>query len=99
MKIRIYFFALVLMFTSLATASQASMKNMNQQQAEARVSEMKQRVEEIRTTDFSKLSTVERQNIKQELKGMKKELRTSEPVVIISAGALLLIIIILILLL
>jgi hypothetical protein len=79
--------------------TQASSTTMTKEQAQARVTEIKQRVEEIRTTDFSQLTTAQRKDMKQELKGMKKELRSSDPVVVISAGALLLIIIILILIL
>lgn len=99
MKNKIYFFALMLLFTSFATVSQASMRNLSRAQTEARVTEMKSRVEEIRNTDFSTLSTAERKSIKQELKGMRKEMKTADPVIIISAGALLVIILILILIL
>ncbi len=99
MKNKIYFFALMLLFTSFATVSQASMSNLSRAQTEARVTEMKSRVEEIRNTDFSALSTAERKSIKQELKGMRKEMKTADPVIIISAGALLVIILILILIL
>ncbi len=99
MKNRIYLFALMLMFSCMATTSQAVTKMATKEQSEARAMEIKSRVTEIRAMNFSSMSKVERKGIKQELKGMKSELRSSPTVVYISGGALLLIIILIILLL
>jgi hypothetical protein len=98
MKIRIYLFAFLLL-SSLATTMPAAAKNMTKEQTEVRVLEIKQRTDQIRAMDFSRLSITERKGLKQELKGMNKELRTIDPVIYISAGALILIIVLLILLL
>jgi len=96
MKIRIYFFALMLMFSSMAVTTQAATKGTTKDQTEVRI---KQRVDEIRAMDLSHLNKAERKDLKQELRGMKKELRSADPIIYVSGGALLLIIIILILVL
>lgn len=93
-------FVMLLMLSGLSFNSQAAIKNATAATAnEVRVMEMKQRVEEIRAMDMSKLSTSDRKAVKHELKDMKKELNQMGPVVIISAGALILIIILILLLL
>ena len=98
MKIRIYLLAIVLLFAGVNTAS-ASSKIENKQQAQVRLTEIKDRVNEIRSMDMSQLNTEERTALKTELKGTKTELKQLEPYLYISAGALLLIILILILIL
>ena len=98
MKIRIYLFALMMAVTSFATTTQAATLTAKEQ-SEMRVTEIKQRVEQIRSMDLSSLSKTERVNLKQELKGMNKELRQLDGVIYISVGALILIIVILILIL
>ena len=98
MKIRIYLFALMMAVTSFATTTQAATLTAKEQ-SEMRVTEIKQRVEQIRSMDLSSLSKTERVNLNQELKGMNKELRQLDGVIYISVGALILIIVILILIL
>ena len=98
MKIRIYLFALMLAFTSFATTTHAATLTAKEQ-SEMRVTEIRQRVDQIRSMDLSNLSKAERVNLKHELKGMNKELRQLDGVIYISVGALILIIVILILIL
>lgn len=99
MKTRIYLFALMLLFSGMSVNANAAEKNMTKAQTEVRISEMKQRVDQIRAMDMSHLNATERTGLKHELKDMKKELRAMDGVIYISAGALILIIILLILLL
>ena len=99
MRTRIYLFAFMLLLSTIASVAPASAKEMTKAQTEVRVSEMKQRVEQIRAMDLKSLNNAERVSLKHELKDMKKELRQLDGVIYISAGALILIIIILILIL
>ena len=70
----------------------------HREQAEVRVIQIKDRVNEIKAMDFSKLSTEQRASLRSELKSDKKELKDI-PVVIIPLGALIVIIVLLIILL
>ena len=98
MKIRIYLFALMLAFVSITNTASAATE-LTKAQSEIRVTEIKQRVDQIRVMNFSKLNKNDRVQLKHELKGMKSELRQIDAGIYISAGALILIIIILILIL
>lgn len=92
-------FLMLLMLSGISFNSQAANANMNKEQAQVRIMEIKQRVEDIRAMDMSKLNATDRKALKHELKDMKQEVKQLEPYVIISAGALILIIVLLILLL
>lgn len=73
---------------------------MTAEQKEARIAEMKQRVQFIKAMDKSSLSRVERKALREELKNMNKEAKAiSGAGIYISLGALLVIILLLILLL
>ena len=99
MKNKIRLFALILMLSSAAFTAPASAKEANIEKKEMRVMEIKNRVEEIKSMDFSKLDKVQRQDIRHELKDMNKELRQIGPGIYISVGALIIIILLLILIL
>lgn len=79
-------------------ATEADAKpSVNQQRAEQLV----QRVQDIRKTDFSTLSQEEKSELKEELKSMKREMKTLalDDTVTLSVGALVIIILLLIILL
>jgi hypothetical protein len=63
------------------------------------ISCLKNRVEEIRKMDKSTLTSAEKRELRNELKGIKESVRRSDSVIYISGGTLILIIIILIILL
>ena len=99
MKTRIQLLAFTLLFSCFAMSAQAT-ETTTRAQSEARVMQIKQRVDEIRSANLAGLSRLQRKEIKHELKDMNKELRQMDPVIVyISAGGLILIIILLILLL
>jgi hypothetical protein len=60
---------------------------------------LKNRVEEIRNMDKSKLNSAEKRELRNELKGIKESVRRSDGVIYISGGTLLLIIILVIIIL
>ena len=73
---------------------------MTAEQKEARIAEMKQRVEQIKAMDKSQLSKADRKALRQELRNMNKEARAiSSGGIYISLGALIIIVLLLILLL
>lgn len=98
MKIRSYLLALLMVCCSITATVQAS-ETKTKELTEQRVSEIKQRVEQIKGMDLSNLSRAERKDLKHELRDMKTELNSRPAYVYISAGALILIIILLIILL
>ena len=100
MKIKARFLAILLLLCTFSFTAPAIANDMNAAQKEARVMEMKQRVDEIISMELSHLTKVERKELKTELKSMKSELKQMDPTYIfVSTGALILIIIILILIL
>lgn len=60
---------------------------------------LNKRLEEIRRMDIEKMSPAEKNNLRIELRSIKKKHISAGPVLVISAGALILIVILLILLL
>lgn len=64
-----------------------------------RVEVLKSRIEEIKSKDLSSLDRSERKAYKDELKEIKKELKTAGSTVTISVGALIIIILLLIIIL
>ncbi|NEW82174.1 MAG: hypothetical protein GZ094_07395 [Mariniphaga sp.] len=61
------------------------------------VASMTKRVEEIRNMDKSNLTSVEKRELRKEVKGIKENVKKNGQVIYISAGTILLIILILIL--
>jgi hypothetical protein len=66
---------------------------------EARVKILTQRLEEIKSTDKTTLSRVEKKGLRKETKDIKKEIKSMSNGVYISIGALIIIILLLILIL
>jgi hypothetical protein len=100
MKSKIGIFLMLILLSGSAYSASASEKVVTTEQAQqARVIEIRQRVDEIRAMDLSHLNAADRKSVKHELKGMNKELRQMSPILYISGGALILIIILIILLL
>ena len=95
-KIRVFALLLMLSFTALTASAK---EYATEQQKEMRVTEIRQRVEQIRAMDMSHLDKIERRDMRHELKGMNKELREMGPGIYISVGALIIIILLLILIL
>jgi hypothetical protein len=91
--------AMMMVLTGLTYRSWAAERNMSRVEAEFRVNEIRQRVEDIRAMDFSQLTATERHAVKYELRDMKKELVQMGPYIYISTGALIIIIVLLLLLL
>jgi hypothetical protein len=108
MKKKIFYFALTLLFVSSAITVNASSANkaikekvagMTEAQKEERIQQIQQRAEEIKAMDKSQLSRIERKNLRDELKNMKKEAKATNHGIYISLGALIIIILLLILIL
>jgi len=78
------------------TENAALVKTENKLTAEE-VASMTKRVEEIRNMDKSNLTSVEKRELRKEVKGIKENVKKSGQVIYISAGTILLIILILIL--
>lgn len=100
MKNKIILLALTLIMSVSGQQVYARHSNMTRAQQEQRAMQIQQRVYEIKAMDRTQLSTDQRKALKLELKGMRKELREMDPVVIVvsTCGLLLLILILLILL-
>ena len=79
MKTRIFLMAFMLLVSCTAITQQASAKELTKEQTEARIAQIKDRVDEIKSMDFSHLNNAERKDMRKELKGMNKELRGMEP--------------------
>ncbi len=91
--------AFVMLFTLATPALAANHPEAVTHNTEARAIELKNRLEDIRALDKSKLSTKERKALRMEVKGIKKELSTMAGGVYLSIGAIVLIVLLLILLL
>lgn len=95
---------LSVMFLFTATAPVAMAKESKKDKKEltvdekARVAEIEIRVAEIKAMDLSDLSSAERNDVKEELKEMKKEARALGNGVYISVGAIIIILLLIILL-
>ncbi len=98
------FFALLTIFSLSATTTFASKKSSSVNATEVRltteeINDYKTRVEEIRDMDKSEMSSLEKKELKSELKDIKATMRNQGPYVYIGGTSLLLIIILLIILL
>lgn len=95
------------LFSSSASAATEVVKDparteetMSAQQKEAKIREIKQRVEEIKAMDKSHLSKQERKDLKKEVREMKKQANAiGAGGVYLSVGAIIIIILLLILIL
>ncbi len=81
---------------SASDNSAATVKTENKLSDEE-ISRLTKRVEEIRAMDKSELTSVEKRELRKELKGIKENVRRSGGVIYIGGGTLLLIIIIILL--
>jgi hypothetical protein len=98
--------ALMMIFTLGAATAFASMSDLKSKEPVAtenklsaeEISRLKNRVEEIRKMDKSKMTTLEKSELRKEIKSIKKNVRKNGQVVYISGGVLVLIIVIIILL-
>ncbi|WP_188927682.1 hypothetical protein [Puia dinghuensis] len=82
--------------TPVTLPSREALANMTEEQKQALVEQMNERVEYIKSMDKSALTKDERKELRTELKGMRKESRQVSGVYI-SVGALIIIILLLIL--
>jgi hypothetical protein len=105
---RMYVIALLMLLTFSSVVAKAADKkslkarveNMTEQQKEARVLQMKQRVMEIKNMDKSALTKIEKKRLRNELKDMNQEARAlGSGGVYISLAGLIIIVLLLILLL
>lgn len=106
MKKSIFGFLMIFMFSAtMAFAGEvkavsentaAVVKTENKLSAEE-VASMTKRVEEIRAMDKSELTSVEKRELRKEVKGIKENVRKNGEVIYISGGTILLIILIVIL--
>jgi peptidoglycan hydrolase CwlO-like protein len=112
MKKKIYLIAMTMLLTVAAFNSNAATANddknfykeaaanMTKEQKEARVEEIKMRVQEIKAMDKSDLNKAEKKELKNELKNLKHEAQAmGGGGVYLSVGAIIIIILILILIL
>jgi peptidoglycan hydrolase CwlO-like protein len=111
MKKRIYLTVLTMLLTFAAFSSQATtvtvnnpvskeaIANMTAEQKQARIEEIKQRVNAIRAMDKSQLTKDDRKELRTELKSLKQESRMMGGGVYLSVGAIIIIILLLILIL
>ncbi|MDF3076285.1 MAG: Seryl-tRNA synthetase [Sphingobacteriaceae bacterium] len=100
-KAYLLFASLMLAVTVMSVPAYASSKPKEQptEQQLVRIEQIKDRVEEIQAMDKSNLTSQQRQDLKTELKSMKKEAKALGGGVYLSVGAIIIIILLLILLL
>ena len=100
MKAKIQMFVMLLMLSGLSFNAGATERSSKRQEVQqVRITEIRHRIGDIRSMDFSQLTTTDSKSLKQELKGMNKELRHMEPYMVIATGALVIVGIALIILL
>jgi hypothetical protein len=103
-KISFYVMMIVLSLTIMPTQIFASEKNPalrsdSPKELPAEVKVMMNRLDEIKSMDKSELSSVEKKELRKEVRTIKKELKATGNGVYLSIGAILIIILLLILLL
>jgi peptidoglycan hydrolase CwlO-like protein len=99
------FIAIMMIFTLSATTTFAAKNDLKATTPVAtenklsteELSQMKNRVEEIRNMDKSEMTVSEKRELRKESKGIKENVRKSGEVIYISGGTLLLIILIIVL--
>ncbi|WP_428329847.1 hypothetical protein [Mucilaginibacter sp.] len=113
MKKKIYLFAVTMMLTLAAFSSHAAtvtdnkntvnkeaIANMTTEQKQARIEEIKERVNEIKAMDKSQLTKADRKELRTELKSLKHEANAmGGGGIYLSVGAIIIIILVLILIL
>jgi len=108
MKKKIYLLSTAVMLTfsasqlkaaTVITEPVAKEVTLTDAQKEAKLEQIKARVEEIKTMDKSQLSKEQRQELKSELKTMKTQARAMGGGIYLSVGAIIIIILLLILIL
>jgi len=95
----IFMFSITMAFAGEVKAvaeNTAAVKTENKLSAEE-VASMTKRVEEIRSMDKSEMTSVEKRELRKEVKGIKENVRKNGEVIYISGGTLLLIILIIVL--
>lgn len=101
MKKLVYFLSVMFLMAAFVPASSAkTLKKENPELTEeqqARLVEIENRVEEIKSSDFSEMSKEERKETRDELRELKKETREIGGGVYLSVGAIIIILLILIL--
>lgn len=99
-KLLLIAFALVLSCASITRSFAADVTTTNTAVAnEARLEQMKTRLEEIKHMDKSNLTREERKELRHEVKDMRKEAKAMSGGVYLSVGAIIIIILVLILIL
>ncbi|WP_143959349.1 hypothetical protein [Litoribacter populi] len=97
MKKIAYLLSLMMLFTAFAPAFAADNKEKEKLELTAeekeRLSEIENRVDEIKAMDFGDMSKAEKKGIKKELKELNKEAKQLSGGVYISVGAIILILI------
>lgn len=83
---------------SAPTISAAPVVNPVEDSSEQRANQLKDRLEEIRAMDMSKLSKQEKKALRAEVKEIKKEIKAIGGGVYLSVGAIILIVLLIILL-
>jgi hypothetical protein len=108
MKKKIFYFVASLLFALFTISANASsdtkaikekVNGMTDTQKEERITEIQHRVEEIKAMDKSKLTKVERKDLRNELKDMNREAKAAHGRTTIIIGGLVIIILLLILIL
>ncbi len=97
--IKIIFAAFALFLTVPAIANTIVTDSIAPATNDVRIEQLKQRITEIKATDKSTLSGEEKRVLRNEKKGLSKELKVISGGVYVSVGALILILILLIILL
>ena len=104
MKASLYKFSLIIIMIAFSFSVEAANKplkpklNLTEQQ-EQRISEIKARVDEIKSIDKSQLTKAERKELRNELTAIKKEAKRISGGVYFSAGAIIVLVIVLLLVL
>ncbi|MBS9523482.1 hypothetical protein KIH41_12525 [Litoribacter ruber] len=97
MKKIAYLLSLMMLFTAFAPAMAADKKEKEKLELTAeekeRMTEIENRVDEIKAMDFSDMSKAEKKEVKKELKELNKEAKQLAGGVYISVGAIILILI------
>jgi hypothetical protein len=85
--------------SKIATTSVILSNNKENKLSTEEINCLKNRVEEIRHMDKSRMSKIEKAELRNELKGIKESVRRSDQVIYIGGGTLILVIILIIILL
>ncbi|AWW33147.1 hypothetical protein DN752_11550 [Echinicola strongylocentroti] len=103
MKKIAYFLAVMFCFAAFSPAAMAAPVKKEKEKTElspeeeTRLAEINERVDEIKSMDFSEMSKDEIKDVRDELRGMKKEAKTMGEGIYLSVGAIIIILLVLIL--